>query len=207
MPTRSFRQLVFALGLLLYAAALAAAPRTLVVLGDSLSSAYGMDVAQGWVRLLATRIQREGYDWRVINASVSGETTGGGLSRLHSVLATQDPALVIIALGGNDGLRGLSTEQMQANLFAMVDAARTRGVKVLLVGLRMPPNYGPAYTRRFEQVYHEVARQRGVPLVPYLLRGVDDKGALMQADRIHAAPAAQPIMLDNVWPVLRPLLR
>jgi len=191
----------------LYAAALAAAPRTLVVLGDSLSSAYGMDVAQGWVRLLATRIQREGYDWRVINASVSGETTGGGLSRLHSVLATQDPALVIIALGGNDGLRGLSTEQMQANLFAMVDAARTRGVKVLLVGLRMPPNYGPAYTRRFEQVYHEVARQRGVPLVPYLLRGVDDKGALMQADRIHAAPAAQPIMLDNVWPVLRPLLR
>ncbi len=191
----------------MYAAALAAAPRTLVVLGDSLSSAYGMDVAQGWVRLLATRIQREGYDWRVINASVSGETTGGGLSRLHSVLATQDPALVIIALGGNDGLRGLSTEQMQANLFAMVDAARTRGVKVLLVGLRMPPNYGPAYTRRFEQVYHEVARQRGVPLVPYLLRGVDDKGALMQADRIHAAPAAQPIMLDNVWPVLRPLLR
>jgi len=207
MPTRSFRQLVFALGLLLYAAALAAAPRTLVVLGDSLSSAYGMDVAQGWVRLLAKRIQREGYDWRVINASVSGETTGGGLSRLHSVLATQDPALVIIALGGNDGLRGLSTEQMQTNLFAMVDSARTRGVKVLLVGLRMPPNYGPAYTRRFEQVYHEVARQRGVPLVPYLLRGVDDKGALMQADRIHAAPAAQPIMLDNVWPVLRPLLR
>lgn len=191
----------------MYAAALAAAPRTLVVLGDSLSSAYGMDVAQGWVRLLAKRIQREGYDWRVINASVSGETTGGGLSRLHSVLATQDPALVIIALGGNDGLRGLSTEQMQTNLFAMVDSARTRGVKVLLVGLRMPPNYGPAYTRRFEQVYHEVARQRGVPLVPYLLRGVDDKGALMQADRIHAAPAAQPIMLDNVWPVLRPLLR
>lgn len=207
MLARSFRHLVFALGLLLYAAALAAAPRTLVVLGDSLSSAYGMDVNQGWVRLLAKRIQQEGYDWRVINASVSGETTGGGLTRLHSVLATQKPSLVIIALGGNDGLRGLPVEQMQANLLAMVDAARNAGVKVLLVGLRLPPNYGPAYTRRFEEAYREVARQRNVPLVPYLLRGVDENAALMQSDRIHAAPEAQPIMLDNVWPVLRPLLR
>lgn len=166
-----------------------------------------MDVAQGWVRLLAKRIQQEGYDWRVINASVSGETTGGGLTRLHSVLATQNPSLVIIALGGNDGLRGLPVEQMQANLLAMVDAARAGGVKVLLVGLRIPPNYGPAYTRRFEEAYREVARQRGVPLVPYLLRGVDENASLMQADRIHAAPEAQPIMLDNVWPALRPLLR
>jgi len=191
----------------LYAAAPAAAPRTLVVLGDSLSSAYGMDVSQGWVRLLAKRLQREGYDWRVVNASVSGETTGGGLTRLQSLLATQNPDLVIIALGGNDGLRGLPIEQMQANLLAMVDAARAARVNVLLAGLRMPPNYGPAYARRFEEAFREVARQRGIPLVPYLLRGVDDNAALMQDDRIHAAPAAQPAMLDNVWSVLLPLLR
>jgi len=191
----------------LYAAAPAAAPRTLVVLGDSLSSAYGMDVSQGWVRLLAKRLQREGYDWHVVNASVSGETTGGGLTRLQSLLATQNPDLVIIALGGNDGLRGLPVAQIQANLTAMVDAARAARVNVLLAGLRMPPNYGPAYARRFEETFREVARQRGVPLVPYLLRGVDDNAALMQDDRIHAAPAAQPAMLDNVWPVLLPLLR
>ena len=191
----------------MYAAAPAAAPRTLVVLGDSLSSAYGMDVSQGWVRLLAKRLQREGYDWRVVNASVSGETTGGGLTRLQSLLATQNPDLVIIALGGNDGLRGLPIEQMQANLLAMVDAARAARVNVLLAGLRMPPNYGPAYARRFEEAFREVARQRGIPLVPYLLRGVDDNAALMQDDRIHAAPAAQPAMLDNVWSVLLPLLR
>lgn len=191
----------------MYAAAPAAAPRTLVVLGDSLSSAYGMDVSQGWVRLLAKRLQREGYDWHVVNASVSGETTGGGLTRLQSLLATQNPDLVIIALGGNDGLRGLPVAQIQANLTAMVDAARAARVNVLLAGLRMPPNYGPAYARRFEETFREVARQRGVPLVPYLLRGVDDNAALMQDDRIHAAPAAQPAMLDNVWPVLLPLLR
>ncbi len=191
----------------MYAAAPAAAPRTLVVLGDSLSSAYGMDVSQGWVRLLAKRLQREGWDWRVVNASVSGETTGGGLTRLQSLLATQNPDLVIIALGGNDGLRGLPVAQLQANLTAMVDAARAARVKVLLAGLRMPPNYGPAYARRFEEAFREVARQRGVPLVPYLLRGVDDNAALMQDDRIHAAPAAQPAMLDNVWSVLLPLLR
>jgi acyl-CoA thioesterase-1 len=207
MPARSFQILVLVFGLLLYAAAPAAAPRTLVVLGDSLSSAYGMDVSQGWVRLLAKRLQREGWDWRVVNASVSGETTGGGPTRMNSVLATQRPDLVIIALGGNDGLRGLPIEQMQANLLAMVDAARAARVKVLLVGLRMPPNYGPAYARRFEEAFHAVARQRGVPLVPYLLRGVDDNTALMQDDRIHAAPAAQPVMLNNVWPVLLPLLR
>ncbi|MCK9531290.1 MAG: arylesterase [Gammaproteobacteria bacterium] len=207
MPARSFQILILVFGLLLYAAAPAAAPRTLVVLGDSLSSAYGMDVSQGWVRLLAKRLQREGYDWRVVNASVSGETTGGGLTRLQSLLATQNPDLVIIALGGNDGLRGLPIEQMQANLLAMVDAARAARVNVLLAGLRMPPNYGPAYARRFEEAFREVARQRGIPLVPYLLRGVDDNAALMQDDRIHAAPAAQPAMLDNVWSVLLPLLR
>jgi len=207
MPARSFQILILVFGLLLYAAAPAAAPRTLVVLGDSLSSAYGMDVSQGWVRLLAKRLQREGYDWHVVNASVSGETTGGGLTRLQSLLATQNPDLVIIALGGNDGLRGLPVAQIQANLTAMVDAARAARVNVLLAGLRMPPNYGPAYARRFEETFREVARQRGVPLVPYLLRGVDDNAALMQDDRIHAAPAAQPAMLDNVWPVLLPLLR
>ncbi len=177
-----------------------------MVLGDSLSAAYGLDASQGWVRLLAKRLAAEGRDWRVVNASVSGETTSGGLARLPSIIATQNPDLIIIELGGNDGLRGLPLQRMRANLSGMVDIARGAGVNVVLVGLRIPPNYGPVYTQRFQAVFEEVARQRRVPLVPLLLNGVDHNPALMQPDGVHAGPAAQPRMLDNVWRVLEPLL-
>lgn len=180
--------------------------RTILVVGDSLSAAFGMDTRAGWVALLEQRLVREKLDYTVVNASISGDITANGLARLPRLLARHQPAIVIVELGGNDGLRGLSLEQMKHNLTAMIGKARTRGARVLLVGIELPPNYGRRYTERFREVYRQIAREQNVPLVPFLLAGVGTDRTLMQADGIHPTPEVQPRMLDNLWPSLRPLL-
>ena len=180
---------------------------TLLVFGDSLSSAYGIGPREGWVTLMEERLKQKKFDYNVVNASISGETTSGGATRIDEALARAKPGLVIVALGGNDGLRGLAASQIQANLTRIVEAARRRGARVLLLGIRMPPNYGPQYMREFEAVYTEVARRQKVPLVPFMLQGVADKRDLMQPDNIHPTAAAQPVILETVWKGLRPLLK
>lgn len=183
-----------------------AANPVVAVLGDSLSAGYGLATGTGWVDLLARRLSAEGYPHRVANASISGDTTRGGLARIDEVLAEHAPSVVIVALGGNDGLRGLPLAAMRENLAAIVARARARGAEVVLVGVRLPPNYGSAYTTAFEETYAEVARAAGVALVPRLLDGVAEDNRLFQGDRIHPGADAQPRMLDNVWPALKPLL-
>ena len=185
--------------------ALAKAPVVLVV-GDSLSSGYGIDVQAGWVALLAQRLTQQGYPHRVINASISGDTSGGGRARLPRVLALHNPDLVIIELGANDGLRGLSLTAMQTNLAAMIKTTRAHGARVVLVGMHLPTNYGSAYTEKFHAVYVNLARQLKVPLVPFLLDTVALDAQLMQADGLHPRATAQARLLDNVWPVLKPSL-
>jgi acyl-CoA thioesterase-1 len=179
---------------------------TILVLGDSLSAAYGIRVEQGWVTLLQDRLKASGYGYRVVNASESGETTGGALARLPRALDKQRPAVVIIELGGNDGLRGLPIKDVRANLVALIRTSRDTGAKVLLVGMRIPPNYGPVYTRSFHDMYGDLAVQLKVPLVPFLLDGIALDGSLMQDDGLHPNAAAQPKLLDQVWPKLLPLL-
>ena len=181
--------------------------RTLLVFGDSLSAGYGINASAGWVSLLDKRLRAEGYGYRVVNASVSGETTTGGLSRLPRALATHRPALVILELGANDGLRGLPLETSRANLEQMLRACRVAGVRVLLLGMKMPPNYGPKYTTGFERLFSDLARTYRVPLIPFFLDGVALNPALIQADGLHPTAAAQPLLLKNVWPRLAPLLR
>jgi acyl-CoA thioesterase-1 len=185
----------------------AAAAQKILVFGDSLSAAYGLAQSRGWVALLEERLKRERLDYSVVNASISGETTSGGRARVRKALAEHRPEVVIIELGGNDGLRGLPVAQLKENLAAMVDASRAAGARVLLVGMRMPPNYGPDYTRAFDRAFAEVARRRGAALVPFILQGVAEREELFQADRIHPNETAQPMLLDNVWAVLGPMLR
>ncbi len=185
--------------------ALAKSPVILVV-GDSLSSGYGIDVQAGWVALLAQRLTQQGYPHQVINASISGDTSGGGRARLPRMLALHKPNLVIIELGANDGLRGLALTAMQDNLAAMIKTVRARGTRVVLVGMHLPTNYGSAYTEKFHAVYVNLARQLKVPLVPFLLDTVALDAQLMQADGLHPRATAQARLLDNVWPVLKPLL-
>ncbi|WP_018954525.1 arylesterase [Thioalkalivibrio sulfidiphilus] len=183
---------------------------TLVVLGDSLSAAYGMAEREGWVALLERRLADEDLPWRVVNASISGDTTRGGLTRLPRVLERHRPSLVIIELGGNDGLRGvhpnIMIDEMRENLAELVRLSREAGAEVLLLGMHLPPNYGNHFTERFHAVYHEVARAHGVPLVPFFLEGVAEDRALMQPDGIHPTAEAQPRMLENVWEALKPML-
>jgi len=187
--------------------ALAADRPVILVLGDSLSAGYGIPVEQGWVARLQKRLDAEGYGYTVVNASVSGETTVGGLERLPRALAKHAPAVVIIELGGNDGLRGLPVAELRANLEALVATSRKSGAEALLAAIRMPPNYGPQYTERFYAVYESLARERKVPWVPFFLEGVALREDLFQDDGIHPDLEAQPILLDNVWPVLEPLLK
>lgn len=191
-------------------AARAAAPTPLVlVLGDSLSAEYGLARGSGWVALLEQRLAREKIAARVVNASVSGDTSSGGRSRLPALLAQHKPTHVIIELGGNDALRGLPLAMTQDNLSAMTRAAKASGARVLLVGMQVPPNYGRQYGEAFAALFGTVAKAEGAALVPFLLKGVADVAdseALFQPDRIHPREAAHPIMLGNVWPVLRPLL-
>lgn len=174
------------------------------MLGDSISAAYGIQREQGWVSRLEARLSDA--DWRVVNASVSGETTGGGLARLPDALDTHDPEVVIIELGGNDGLRGYPIPRIRDNLSRMVDLAQGPGRRVLLVGMQIPPNYGPRYTRAFARMFQEVADDHEIPLVPFLLDGVALLPELMQDDGIHPTAEAQDALLDTVWPYLAPLL-
>ncbi len=179
----------------------------ILVFGDSISAGYGLErVDQGWVALLQTRLQGQEYGYRVVNASVSGETTAGGLARLPRALSLHHPAIVILELGGNDGLRALPIAHMRANLARMVDLSAAAGAKVLLLGIRIPPNYGPEYTEQFRLCYGDLARDRKLPLVPFLLKDIALEPPLMQADGLHPNALGQPKLLDNVWPTLLPLL-
>ena len=183
-----------------------AAAQTLLVVGDSISAGLGLDTSQGWVSLLDKRLKEQGFDYQVVNASISGDTTAGGLARLPALLSEQKPKLVVIELGGNDGLRGMAPAQLQQNLASMVDQSRQAGAKVILLGMRLPPNYGQRYTDAFAKVFDSVASEQKIPLVPFFLEGVGGVQGMMQADGIHPAVAAQPKLLDNVWPTLKPLL-
>lgn len=174
--------------------------------GDSLSSAYGIAQQRGWVALLEARLKRERKDYNVVNASISGETTRGGLARMPKVLARVEPAVVILQLGANDGLRGLPVEQMKRNLDAMIEQSQQAGAKVLLVGMKLPPNWGPEYTEAFEGTYPALAAARGTALLKFLFDGLEDGPMHFQPDRLHPNEAAQPIILDAVWARLAPLL-
>jgi len=180
----------------------------ILVFGDSISAGYGLArVEQGWVGMLRAKLKDEGYGYQVVNASVTGETTAGGLARLPRALALHHPQVVILELGGNDGLRALPIGQMRGNLGKMVDLSVDSGAQVLLLGMRIPPNYGPEFTEKFFAVFAEVARDKRTPFVPFLLNGIALSPNLMQADGVHPSELGQPKLLDNVWPRLRPLLR
>jgi acyl-CoA thioesterase-1 len=176
---------------------------SLLVMGDSLSAAYGIEREEGWVSLLAERLEGE---VNVINASISGETTSGGLQRFSKLLGQRQPDIVLLELGGNDGLRGLAPNQMQANLASMIEQSQEAGAQVLLLGIDIPPNYGQAYRDAFTGVFHSLAEKYDISLVPFLLEDIALNDALMQSDGIHPTADAQPIILDNVWPELEPLI-
>lgn len=192
-----------AAGVLLLLLALPVPAQNILLIGDSISAAFGLEIEQGWVSLLQKRLEEQDYPHRVVNASVSGETTAGGLARLPALLEQVQPELVIIELGGNDGLRGLPAANMQQNLSAMVEQSRASGADVILLGMRIPPNYGPRYNDAFEQVFVDLSQSLDVPLVPFLLEGVGTVPELMLDDGIHPGAAAQPLLLDNAWPVIR----
>lgn len=192
-----------AAAVLLFLLALPVHARNILLVGDSISAAFGLEISDGWVSLLEQRLADRGYPHRVVNASVSGDTTAGGLARLPGLLAQFEPELVIIELGGNDGLRALPLTNMQQNLSAMVALSRQAGAQVILLGMMIPPNYGPRYADGFARVYHEVAAEEGVALVPFLLEGVAGVEGMMQDDGVHPTAAAQPLLLDNAWPAVR----
>lgn len=199
-------RLIVACALAVMATSVYSASKTVLVLGDSLSAEYGISRGAGWVTLLEKRLKEERIDATIINASVSGETTSGGKARLPALLQQHKPSVVVIELGGNDGLRGLPLSAAQANLRAMIEEAQKANAKVLLVGMQIPPNYGRDYTEKFYALYSKLSRETKIPLVPFLLHGVAEQPQLFQADRIHPAAEAQPIMLDNIWPHLKPLI-
>ena len=197
-------------GLILAALNLAASYATptpnILVFGDSISAAYGMRVEEGWVSLLQKKLTTQGYGYHVVNASVSGETTDGGQARLARALAIQRPGIVILELGANDGLRGLPLDEVRANLVAMIDAAQKGGSRVLLLGMRIPPNYGATYSERFHAIYGELADKYHVPFVPFLLDKVALDPDMIQQDGLHPNAQAQPQLLEAIWPALRPML-
>ncbi|HEU5136908.1 MAG TPA: arylesterase [Steroidobacteraceae bacterium] len=201
-----FIQFVLVFAWVMPAGAESAAPRTIVVLGDSLSAGYGLKIQEGWVNLLAQRLASEGYGYKVVNASVSGETTQGGLSRLPRALELHKPDIVIIELGGNDGLRGLPLATSRENLRRSIELARAARARVLLVGMMIPPNYGQRYGQEFRDMFTTLATTYSLALVPFLLDRVALEPGLMQPDGIHANAKGQPRMLENVWPKLKPLL-
>jgi len=199
---------LFALLILIVASVPAKADTPAILLfGDSISAGYGIGrVDQGWAALLQAKLKNEGYGYQVVNASISGETTAGGLARLPRALALHKPRIVIIELGANDGLRALPIAQMRDNLAQMVKLSAAAGARVLLLGMRIPPNYGPKYTEQFHQVFSDLAREESLPLVPFLLNDIALTPGLMQADGFHPNELGQPKLLDNVWPVLKPML-
>ena len=183
-----------------------AAANTILIVGDSLSAAYGIPAEQGWVRLLERRLSEQCQDCSVVNDSISGDTTAAARARLPQAMDRHRPRIVILELGGNDGLRGLSLQEMKRNLAAMIEMARGDGARVLLVGVQLPPNYGSRYTERFQGVYQELAQEHGVTLLPSLVDGVGTRPDLMQADGIHPNARAQPLIMARVWERLKPLL-
>ncbi|MGE6793065.1 arylesterase [Pseudomonas guineae] len=193
-----------ALSLLLWGPAAFAG--TVLVVGDSISAAFGLDTRQGWVTLLEKRLIEQNFDHQVVNASISGDTSAGGAARLPALLTEHQPELVIIELGGNDGLRGQPPAQLQQNLAAMVQQSQKIGAKVLILGMRLPPNYGVRYTTAFAEVFPKVASETGADLVPFVLEGIGGVPSMVQSDGIHPTAEAQPRLLDNVWPMLKPLL-
>ncbi|MDN5483632.1 MAG: arylesterase [Pseudomonas sp.] len=193
-------------GLALMCMAQNAAAGTVLIVGDSISAGFGLDTRKGWVALLEQRLKQEGFEDKVVNASISGDTSAGGLARLPAALATHKPDVVVIELGGNDGLRGQPPAQLQQNLASMIQQSRDSGAKVLLLGMQIPPNYGKRYVEAFAKVFGDVAQKEKVPFVPFFLEGVGGHPELMQADGLHPAVAAQDKLLENVWPALKPLL-
>lgn len=179
---------------------------SLLVLGDSISAGYGIALKRGWVHLLQQRLHKQGYRYKVINASISGDTTRGARVRLGKILSEQRPAVSLIELGGNDGLRGLSLEEMSANLAAIIQELKKCDSTIVLIPMQLPPNYGRVYNTRFENVYQELADTHDIVLADFILQGIADNAELMQSDGIHPKAEAQPVMLDNVWPDLQPLL-
>ena len=184
-----------------------AGEQKILVLGDSISAAYGMSLQQGWVAQMADEVQAQYPQFSVVNASISGETTAGGASRIAGELARHKPAVVVIELGANDGLRGLPLAQTRANLERMIVASKNAGARVLLLGMRMPPNFGPQYTQGFERNYIELAKAHGTALLPFLLEPIATDRNAFQSDNLHPVASAQPRLRDHVWPALAPLLR
>ncbi len=184
-----------------------ASAKTIVVFGDSLSAAYNIKQDQGWVALLQQRISQKKYNYKVINASISGETTSGGLSRFTDMLATQKPNIVVIALGGNDGLRGLKNDEIFNNLDTMIKQAKTQKAQALLLGMKIPPNYGLKYSKQFSRNYQILAKKHQLKLVPFFLEGVAGNPNLIQADGLHPTAAAQPKILENIWPTFIKILK
>jgi acyl-CoA thioesterase I len=191
----------------LFVSASASAAQTIVVVGDSLSSGYGLTAEQSWVSMLRERLGSEGYGYDVVNASIAGDTSAGGLARLPRLLAEHSPTVVVIELGGNDGLRGQPVDTLRANLAKMIELSQQHGARVLLAGMQIPPNYGPAYTQAFAAVYPELSMRYHVALVDFLLAGVALHPELMQSDGIHANASGQKIVFDNIWRVLPGVLR
>ena len=198
--------LLFCLAALFSSLVQAEAP-VILVFGDSLSAAYGMPAEQGWVRLLQRRLAERGYSQRIVNASISGETTSGGLSRLSAALQQHRPALVILELGANDGLLGQPPMTMSHNLARMIELAQQANARVLLAEMRIPPNYGPLYTQKFQAAFGELAGKYNIPLIPFMLNGVSGNPALIQDDGLHPRAEAQARILENVWPTLEAALR
>jgi acyl-CoA thioesterase I len=203
---RIVRFLVLSLALVAAPACAQGSAPVLLVVGDSISAAYGLARGEGWVDLLAERLRTQGYRERVVNASISGDTTSGGIARLPALLREHRPSIVVIELGGNDALRGGNLQSTRANLDAMVAAVQAARAKPLILGMKVPPNYGAAYARAFDALFTDVAKARRVPVVPYLFEGFGEDLARFQPDRIHPTAAAQREILDNVWPALVPLL-
>jgi acyl-CoA thioesterase-1 len=200
------RNLLTFLMLFAAAAAQAATAPTVLVFGDSLSAGYGIDVDQSWPALLQSRLESQGYEHRVINASISGETTEGGVTRIARALENFSPELVILELGGNDGLRGFPPDRMKANLQTIIETTKASGAAVIMLGIRIPTNYGPRYTGAFENVYRELADQLSVLWIEFFMEGIALNEELMQEDGIHPNASAQSILLDNAWPIIREAL-
>jgi acyl-CoA thioesterase I len=200
------RKLLTILILVAATAAQAATSPTILIFGDSLSAGYGIDVDQSWGALLQQRLAEQGYEHRVVNASISGETTEGGVTQIDKAIEEFSPELIILELGGNDGLRGSPPARIKDNLTAIAQRARDSGAEVVLLGIRIPTNYGPRYTRAFEAVYSDVAEELDIRWIEFFMEGVALNDDLLQEDRIHPNAAAQPILLDNAWPVIRATL-
>jgi acyl-CoA thioesterase-1 len=200
------RQLVTLFLFLLAIPAWGAEAPTVLVFGDSLSAGYGIDVDQSWTALLQSRLQAQGYEHQVVNASISGDTTEGGASRIHSTLERFRPSVVILELGGNDGLRGIPTKRMRHNLRLIIESSKSSGAAVVLLGIRIPPNYGGRYTEEFENVFRELASELDVPWIEFFMAGIATDEDLMQDDGIHPNANAQPILLDNAWPIIQQAL-